>query len=307
MSFSPDKDIPSLAGKVILVTGGNSGLGKESILQLAKHKPRQIIMAARSQSRAKDAMKEIEATVPGTKIDFLALDLSSFESIKKAAASILQQYDRLDVLLNNAGLFGVPPGLTEDGYEMQFGSNHMGPALFTRLLLPLLENTAQLPNSDVRVVQLGSDGYKFAPPGGILFPQLKTEMADVSGRARYAQSKLANMYFIKALAKRHPKMICVALHPGVVNTGILKSTLSNYPSAAWLFNIGIRLFFTDVRTGALGQLWAATGRAEELETGAYYTVLKKRVYGNKLVDDDELAEELWDWTEEQFLSQGLKF
>ncbi|KAH7071534.1 hypothetical protein BKA63DRAFT_535396 [Paraphoma chrysanthemicola] len=272
MSFYPDEDIPSLAGKVILVTGGNSGLGKESILQLAKHKPRQLIMAARSQSRAETAIGEIKTAVPGAKIAFLALDLSSFSSISKAAASVLQQYDRLDVLINNAGLFGVPPGLTEDGYEMQFGSNHMGPALLTRLLLPLLERTAQLPHSDVRVVQLSSDGIKFAPKGGIIFPRLKTEMADVSGRARYAQSKLANLYFIKALAKR----------------------------------IGIRLFFTDVQTGALGQLWAATGRAEELETGAYYTVLKKRVQGNKLVDDDTLAEELWDWTEKQFLAHGLQ-
>jgi NAD(P)-dependent dehydrogenase (short-subunit alcohol dehydrogenase family) len=305
MSFSPEKDIPSLAGKVILVTGGNSGLGKESILQLAKHEPRQIIMAARSQSRAEAAIEEIETAVPGAKIAFLALDLSSFGSIKEAATSVLQQYDRLDVLLNNAGLFGVPPSLTEDGYEIQFGSNHMGPALFTRLLLPLLERTSQLPNSDVRVVQLSSEGYQFAPKGGILFPQLKTEMADVSGRARYAQSKLANLYFIKALAKRYPKIMCVALHPGVVNTSILQTTLNNYRSLAWMFKIGIRLFFTDVQTGALGQLWAATGRVEELETGAYYIPLKKRVHGIELVDNDVLPEQLWNWTEEQFLAHGF--
>ncbi|KAH5432835.1 hypothetical protein HBI47_097740 [Parastagonospora nodorum] len=305
MSFSPDEDIPSLAGKVILVTGGNSGLGKETILQLAKHEPRQIIMAARSQSRAKDAIKEIEIAVPGSRIAFLALDLSSFASIKKAAASVLQEYDRLDVLLNNAGLFGVPPGLTEDGYEMQFGSNHMGPALFTRLLLPLLEKTSELPDSDVRVIQLSSEGYKFAPKGGILFPRLRTEMAEISGNARYAQSKLANLYFIKSMANRYPKIICVALHPGVVNTGIVKNHLKRVPYLAWMFNIGIRLFFTDVQTGALGQLWAATGRADELESGAYYTPLKKRICGVDLVNDDALAEKLWEWTEKQFVSCGL--
>jgi NAD(P)-dependent dehydrogenase (short-subunit alcohol dehydrogenase family) len=130
-------------------------------------------------------------------------------------------------------------------------------------------------------------------------------MADLSGNERYAQSKLANLYFVKALAKRYPKMICVALHPGVVNTGILNTTLSNYSFLAGIFKIGIRLFFTDVQTGALGQLWAATGRSDELESGAYYTPLKKRVHGKKLVDDDILAEELWIWTEEQFLAQGL--
>lgn len=305
MTFSPAKDIPSLAGKIILVTGGNSGLGKESILQLAKHDPQQIIMAARSQNRAEAAIAEIKAIVPGANIAFLALDLSSFALIRQAAAEVLQRYERLDVLLNNAGLMGVPPGLTEDGYEMQFGSNHMGPALFTRLLLPLLEKTAQQPNSDVRVVQLSSDAFQFAPAGGIVFSELKTDMAKFSGRARYGQSKLANLYFVKVLAKRYPKIKCVSLHPGIVNTGITTNTVKNYPALSWIFGIGIRLFFTDVQTGALGQLWAATGRSEEIETGAYYTPLKKIVRRNKVVDDGELAEKLWDWTEEQFLAHGL--
>ena len=134
MSFSPEKDIPSLAGKIIVVTGGNSGLGKESILQLGKHTPKKIIMAARSEKKARAAIKEIEAEVPGINLSFLSLDLSSFDSIKKAAVSVLERFDRLDVLLNNAGLMGLPPSLTEDGYEMHFGSNHMGPALFTKLL-----------------------------------------------------------------------------------------------------------------------------------------------------------------------------
>ncbi|KAJ4361502.1 hypothetical protein N0V95_001839 [Ascochyta clinopodiicola] len=305
MSFSPDKDIPDLAGKIILVTGGNSGLGKESILQLAKHGPRQIIMAARSQARAEIAIKEIEAAVPGAKVAFLALDLSSFNSIKKAAASVVQQYDRLDVLLNNAGLMGVPPGTTEDGFEIQFGSNHMGPALFTKLLLPILEKTSKLPDSDVRVVQLSSDAFQFAPKGGILFSQLKSSQADISGRARYGQSKLANLYFIKSLAKRHPGIKCVSLHPGIVNTGITTNTIKSYTYLSWIFNAGIRLFFTDVQTGALGQLWAAVGRSDEIETGTYYTPLKRRTKRNKVVDNDELAEKLWDWTEEQFLAHGL--
>ncbi|KAF9697178.1 hypothetical protein EKO04_005115 [Ascochyta lentis] len=305
MSFNPDKDIGSLAGKVILVTGGNSGLGKESILQLAKHNPRQIIMAARSQARAETAIKEIEAAVPGAKIAFLALDLSSFDSIKKAAASFMQQHDRLDVLLNNAGLFGVPPGTTEDGFEMHFGSNYMGPALFTKLLLPLLEKTSKLPNSDVRVVQLSSGAFRFAPTGGILFSQLNTPQTDIPGRARYGQSKLANLYFTKSLAKRYPSIKCVSLHPGVVKTGITANTTKNYPYLSRVFDIIIKLFFTDVQTGALGQIWAAAGRSDDIETGAYYEPLKKQVTRNKMVNDEELAEKLWAWTEEQFLARGL--
>ncbi|KZM24041.1 oxidoreductase [Ascochyta rabiei] len=218
-----DKDIPDLAGKVILVTGSNSGLGKESILQLAKHGPRQIIMAARSQARAETAVEEIEAAVPGAKVAFLALDLSSFNSIKKAAASVVQQYDRLD-----------------------FGSNHMGPALFIKLL-PILEKTSKLSDSD-----------------------------HLSGCARYGQPKLANLYFIKSLAKRYPGIKCASLHPGIVNTGITTNTIKNYPELSWIFNAGIKLFFTDVQTGALGQLWATAGRSDEIETGAYYTPVKKK-------------------------------
>lgn len=305
MTFSPERNIPDLAGKVIIVTGGNSGLGKESIIQLAKHNPQEIIMAARSEKKALEAIKEIKAEVPGIKLSFLPLDLSSFDSVKKAAASVIQRYDRLDILLNNAGLMGVPPALTEDGYEMIFGSNHMGPALFTKLLLPLLEKTSKLPGSDVRVVQLSSDAHQFAPKGGILFSSLKTTQADVHGRARYGQSKLANMYFIKSLAKRYPNIKCVAVHPGIVNTGITTETVKGYPYLQWLFSIFIRLFFTDVHKGALNQLWAAAGPSSELESGAYYVPLKKKVTGNKAVDNDELAEKLWDWTEKEFSTYGL--
>ncbi|KAF2010907.1 NAD(P)-binding protein [Aaosphaeria arxii CBS 175.79] len=305
MSFSPNKDIPDLAGKVIIVTGGNSGLGKESITQLGKHAPREIVMTARSEKKALEAIKEIETEVPGIKLTFLSLDLSSFDSIKKAARSILERYDRLDVLLNNAGLMGVPPSLTEDGYEMHFGSNHMGPALFTKLLLPLLEKTSKLPGSDVRVVQLSSDAHQFGPKEGILFSQLKTTQADISGTARYGQSKLANLLYIKSLAKRYPGIKCVSLHPGVVKTGLATEMMKRYPYLQWLFKIVVNLFFTDVHKGAYGQLWAATGRSSELESGAYYVPLKKKVTGNKMVNNDELAEKLWDWTEQELLTHNL--
>lgn len=304
MSFTPDKDIPDLSGKVILVTGGNSGLGRESVLQLAKHHPRQIIMASRSQVKAEAAIAEIEALVPDAKIAFLPVDLASFASIKKAAASVIQEYDRLDVLLNNAGMMGVPPGLTEDGYEAHFGSNHMGPALLTKLLLPLLSKTSEEPDSDVRIVQLSSSGYQWSPAGGLQFDQLKTPWDKVSARARYGQSKLANIYFSKTMAKRHPKIKCVSLHPGVVNTSIFENTRDSYWYFAWAINLIVRLFFTDVSKGALGQLWAAVGKADELKSGAYYEPLKKEIK-NKVLEDEELAEKLWNWQEKEFAEHGI--
>ncbi|KAK7178565.1 retinol dehydrogenase [Paraphaeosphaeria sporulosa] len=305
MSFTPDRDIPDLSGKVIFVTGGNSGLGKESILRFAKHNPRQIIMGARSQSKAQAAIAEIQAIVPGANITFVEIDLSSFASVKKAAGQVIQECDRLDILLNNAGLMGVDPGLTQDGYEMQFGSNHMGPALLTKLLMSLLDKTSKLPNSDVRVVQLSSALFQLAPKGGILFPELKTPMASFSGRALYGQSKLANLYFIKSLAKRYPAIKCVSLHPGVVKTGITNNTQNSYGCLSWVIAIGIKLFFTSVEVGALGQLWASTGKASEIKSGAYYEPFKKERKANKLIDNSELAEKLWDWTEKEFSEHGL--
>ncbi|KAF2846644.1 NAD(P)-binding protein [Plenodomus tracheiphilus IPT5] len=304
MSFSPDKDIGDLSGKVILVTGGNAGLGKESVIQLAKHNPQTIIMASRSQGKAEAAIKEIQATVPKANIQFLQIDLSSFASIQKAAASVIEQYDRLDILLNNAGLWAPSTGLTEDGYEVQFGTNHMGPALFTRLLLPLLEKTSELPDSDVRVVQLGSDAHQFAPKEGILFDQLKTPCEQIAGRALYGQSKLANIYFIKALATRYPKIKCVSLHPGVVQTNIMDDTMKKYPYIAWLLKFIFGFIAVDVHKGALGQLWASTGKASEIKSGAYYVPLKKEVKTKK-VEDTELAEKLWNWTEKEFTDRGL--
>jgi len=304
MSFVPGKDIPDLSGKVLLVTGGNSGLGRESILQLAQHNPHQIIMASRSQVKAEAAISEIEAAVPGAKIAFLPVDLASFDSIKKAAQAVTQQYDRLDVLINNAGLMGVPPGLTQDGYEAHFGSNHMGPALLTKLLLPLMVKTSQEPNSDVRIVQLSSGGYQWSPAGGFLFDQLKTPMEKLSARARYGQSKLANIYFSKTLAKQYPGIKCVSLHPGVVNTGIVANTRNSYWYFSWIIDMIVQLFFTDVSKGALGQLWAAVGKSDEVKSGAYYEPLKKEV-SNKVLEDEELAKKLWDWQENEFTGQEI--
>ncbi|KAH6869317.1 hypothetical protein B0T10DRAFT_451168, partial [Thelonectria olida] len=196
MRFSPEEHIPDLSGKVIIVTGSSSGLGKESVLQLVKHNPATIYLTARTATRGNAAIQEIEQAVPAAKnkIKFLELDLASFASIKRAADSFLSQSERLDVLMNNAGLMAAPPGLTTDGYEVQFGSNYLGPALFTKLLLPTLAKTAGLQGGDVRVVNLSSELFKQAPREGILLSRCKTSLDGISGLARYGQSKLADYY-----------------------------------------------------------------------------------------------------------------
>jgi NAD(P)-dependent dehydrogenase (short-subunit alcohol dehydrogenase family) len=111
VSFNPSRDIPDLSGKVILVTGGNSGLGEESILQFAKHKPAKIFMGARSEAKAKEAINKIRKIVQDTNIIFLEMDLASFASVKKATQQVLATTDRLDILINNAGIMATPAAM----------------------------------------------------------------------------------------------------------------------------------------------------------------------------------------------------
>lgn len=175
-SFNPEKDIPSLDGKVILITGGsscrhsatphsvltltgNTGLGKETVLQLAKHNPKEIFLAARTQSKAEAAIAEIKGAVPNANITYLPLDLASLPSVKKAADEFKSRSDQLDILINNAGIMATPYEKTKEGYEIQFGTNHVGHAMFTKLLLPTLLKTAEQPGADVRVVNVSSAGH----------------------------------------------------------------------------------------------------------------------------------------------------
>ncbi|OOF94047.1 hypothetical protein ASPCADRAFT_6801 [Aspergillus carbonarius ITEM 5010] len=128
------QDIPNLHDQVIIVTGGERG---------PWHNPAKIYLAARSRPKAEQAIADLQKANPAfTNIRFLQLDLASFDSVKAAAADFLSQESRLDILINNAGIMMTPEGLTEDGYEIQFGTNVLGPALFTQLLLPTLRKTA---------------------------------------------------------------------------------------------------------------------------------------------------------------------
>ncbi|KAL5607000.1 hypothetical protein FOBRF1_007497 [Fusarium oxysporum] len=200
ISFSPDTDIPALTAKVILVTGGSNGLGKESILQLAKHEPANIWMGARNAERAQTAIDDILEEIPNSvSIKFLHMDLGSFASISEAATTFRKQSSRLDILMLNAGIMITPAGLTEDGYEIQF---------------------AALPDSDVRVVILSSEAHNMAPSEGILWETLKTEANGITTRTRYGQSKLGNILYARELTKRHPQIKAVSVHPGMVKANL---------------------------------------------------------------------------------------
>ncbi|KAF2428849.1 NAD(P)-binding protein [Tothia fuscella] len=303
--FNPETDISDLSGKVIIVTGGNTGLGKETIMELVKHKPKRVFLAARTASKAEAAISEIKAMTPDANVTHLSLDLMSFDSIKNASSQFQSQSDRLDVLLNNAGIMATPPAKTTEGYESQFGTNHMGHALFTKLLLPTLLKTAEQPNSDVRIVNLTSEGHNMAPTGGIIFDTDK--LLTYGAWTRYGQSKLANVLFTKGLAKHYPQITSVSVHPGVILTDLYAAQNQN---VLFKYSIGVvsKFAFSGLKQGTFNSLWACTAEKDKLENGAYYKPVGLKSAGSPMTGyarDEKLADQLWDWTEEEFKKHGI--
>lgn len=299
--FDPKKDIPSLEDKVILVTGGTNGLGKQSVLEYARHQPAEIWVAARNLERAQAAADEVKSSVPDAQIKLLELDLASLESVKAAAKKFTEEADRLDILALNAGIMATPPGLTKDHYEEQFGTNHMGHALLTKLLIPVLEKTAKLPSTDVRIVALSTKGHHWVPRGGIVFDSLKTDASSMGPYVRYGQSKLANILFIRQLAKEYPQFTSVAVHPGLVHTNIGTGATGSPWFVRYLWGFS-RFVLTTVENGVKNQLWASV--AKEVKNGEYYEPIGVGGTTSALGKNDELAKKLWDWTGEELKKHG---
>lgn len=298
--FDTKKDIPPLTGKVILVTGGNAGLGKQAVLDFARHKPQQIWLGARSVAKAEAAANEIREQVPDAAITVLPLDLASFASIKSAAATVLSSASRLDILMLNAGIMAVPHGQTIDGYEIQFGTNHMGHALLTKLLLPLLTKTAaESPTSDVRVISLSSQGHIYLSRGRFDFNSLKnTDAASRSTLMLYSQSKLANILWARQLAKEYPQFTVASLHPGVVNTHLADGVAA--PGFLKTIVKGVfKVVLIGPEKGVKNQLWAAVAPKEGLKSGEYYEPVGISGKASEDGKDEELARKLWEWTEKE--------
>ncbi|KAL4865577.1 hypothetical protein BDV12DRAFT_188061 [Aspergillus spectabilis] len=203
-SLSDRSTISHPRGKIILVTGGNIGLGKQSVLEYAKHNPALIWLSARSPSKAQAALDEIQAQLrTPANIKILDLGLASLESVKNAASTVLTESARLDILMLNAGIMAAPPGLTKDGYELQFGTNYLGHALLAKLLVPLMEKTAAIPGTDVRIVMVSS--------------------------------KLAMILWAKQASKMYPQFTVASIHPGVVKTNLMNNATG---SPFWIRMLG---------------------------------------------------------------------
>ncbi|KAK6827760.1 short-chain dehydrogenase/reductase [Apiospora arundinis] len=303
-SIRSDHRMPSLANKVILVTGGNSGWGKQSIMEFAKHEPSEIWLAARDTYRANRVINEIYKDFPNTEFKVLELDLASLDSVYDAAETFMCSSNRLDVLLLNARAGGGsgPPCMTRDGYESAFGVNHMGHALLTKLLMPVLLRTVRHNRNsgnvaDVHVVVVSSVLMNHAPRRGIQFDKLKAPPSKYSRLTfrPYAQSKLANTLFARRLAREYPQLVVAAVHPGVVRTNIMGVLARHDGVLGRLGRPLSRACMASVEDNIKNQLWAAT--SQDVVSGEYYSHIGVRGRMNKLARDDLLAEKLWQWTE----------
>ncbi|TQS32644.1 hypothetical protein Golomagni_07035 [Golovinomyces magnicellulatus] len=303
-TFDPKKDIPSLKGKIILVTGGTDGMGKQSVLQLARHGPERLWIAARSIKKAEATVKEIKQKVPDASLKVVHLDLSSLGSVKAAAQTIMAESDRLDLVLYSAGVMTFTPSVTAEGYEIHFGVNYMGHVLLMRLLIPLMEKTSQIGGGqDVRAVMVSSAAYMAAPCRGINFNTVTGSAKNLFMIQRYGQSKLAVKLFAWQLAQEYPWLTAASVHPGLVKTDIIANE-TKVPYVVQAGNEVLRkVWMSSVQDGAKNQLWASVSK--DVESGAYYDPIgiPSQLSSQSSMN---LAKKLWDWTTDELESKHYK-
>ncbi|EGN94608.1 hypothetical protein SERLA73DRAFT_126076 [Serpula lacrymans var. lacrymans S7.3] len=280
--FNPVTDLPDLTGKVILITGGNAGIGYATVRHLARHGAK-VYMAARNEAKAKEAIAQLnaEGLGPGNgEIVWLELDLKDIRNAKKAAEEFMTKEDKLDVL-----------------------STMISPFILTEALLPTLKRTAAEPNSDVRVVVVASEGHRYVPSGA-RFRNKEDLNKDCSKSyvppfSRYCLTKLANILYAKELQRQFTvageHITVVSLHPGAVNTFAHKLYFES------LVRVLIYPFFVTPDIGGWTPAFAAASndvkeQAEKYQ-GAYLIPVGKVTEPSKKANSDELARELWETIE----------
>ncbi len=256
-------DVGDQAGRTAVITGATSGLGLETAKVLAGHGAT-VVLTGRDAARAETAAASVRAAAPGAGVEIALLDLASLDSVRAAAADIGGRFDRIDLLINNAGVMFPPPGVTKDGFELQFGTNHLGHFALTGLLL---EHLTSVPGS--RIVTVSSNGHK---AGRIDMADLQS-VSRVNPMAAYGRSKLANLMFTYELQRRLEAAglptIALAAHPGTARTELTRhmSVLANTAMSP-RFRMLNSWWVQDQATGALPILRAATD--PDAIGGTYY-------------------------------------
>ena len=269
--------------KIVLITGGSSGIGKETTRALA-HKGATIVMACRDIAKAGKASDEIKNETGNSNIDIMLLDLASLDSIREFARNFLKKYDRLHVLINNAGVFCMKREETADGFEKSIGVNHLGTFLLTNLLLPIIRKTP-----GARIVNVASDGHY----------QAQIDLNDLqftknfNSMKVYGASKMAMVIFTLDLAERlkGTGITVNALHPGNVATNMWDL----WPNGKWyqvILSKIIHLFLISVEEGARTVIHLASSDDVQNITGKYYSKMKLKDVSPKC-KDQKLQKDLW--------------
>lgn len=248
------RDIPDQTGRVAVVTGANGGLGLETARALARAGAH-VVMAARDQSKAAAAREDLAGTVPDASLEVVELDLGSLASVRACADAVVAAHSTVDLLVNNAGVMAIPQRRTEDGFEMQFGVNHLGHWALTAHLLPVL-----LAAASPRVVSVSSTAHHMGRPVDPDNPHLEGAYGPWKA---YGQSKLANLHFAIGLqrefARHAPHAASLAAHPGLANSDLQARSVREH-GGRWqkLAHAATRRTGMTPPRGALSQLRAAT-------------------------------------------------
>ncbi|KAF7308473.1 hypothetical protein HMN09_00696300 [Mycena chlorophos] len=299
-SFPPktkftDSDVPDLSGKVMVVTGGNTGVGKETIRVLLNHNAK-VYMASRSQPKADVAIAELKE-LTGKDAVFLKLDLGDLKSVKTAAEEFLSKEPELHVLFNNGGVM-MPPldERTTDGYDLQFGTNVLGPFYLTKLLLPALL-AAGKSSGGARVVNTSSGMHLM---NNLHFKAIldDKQRKKAGQQGLYALSKFALVTYSTELGRRYADqgLVVTSLHPGVIKTDLHRHMTG---ALGAVINVMEKTVLHDVSYGALTQLYAGTAVDAAKLNGKYLIPWARVGKPHPGTQDPKLGAELWDWLEAQ--------
>jgi NAD(P)-dependent dehydrogenase (short-subunit alcohol dehydrogenase family) len=288
--------IPDQTGRIAVITGANSGLGLVTARELARAGA-QVVLGCRNAEKGRAAVAEIEGAVPGAAVELEALDLAALVSVREFAERFRSEHDGLDLLINNAGVMAPPRRVTADGFELQFGTNHLGHFALTERLLPAMEG-----REDARVVTLSSTAHKM---GRIAFDNLNGDRRYFRWSA-YGQSKLANLLFAleldRRLRARGSTVKSLAAHPGYAATNLQFAAAPLVDRL--VMKAGNLVVAQSDDMGALPQLYAAT--ASGLQGGEYIGPdgigeqrgHPKIVKPNRAARDEDVARRLWQVSEE---------
>ncbi|KAJ7745823.1 NAD(P)-binding protein [Mycena maculata] len=284
--FNPARDVADLSGKIILVTGGNSGIGYETVKVLLL-KNATVYLAARSPNKGKAAVAQLQ-TETNKRAIFLELDLADLKSVRRAAEVFLAQESRLDILFNNGGVM-IPPTdeLTAQGYDLQFGTNTIGHFFLAELLRAVFFDAVKGgPARDALVKKWGKMGAPWYVPPHSHYPHLSCLPSLIRTRNLYGASKLGNIIISNYYARTHADvLVSCSLHPGLIHSGIQRH-------GPGLLKFITGLAFSPTPVGAYTQLWAGTIASAEEINGKYFLPVGVATPPGGRTDDKQLADEV---------------